>query len=34
MKTSQIIILLTIVIGSTFVGIMSIFDLPQSVAGW
>jgi len=34
MKTSQIFILLTIVIGGAFVGIMSVFDLPQSVAGW
>jgi hypothetical protein len=34
MKPSQIFILLTIVIGGAFVGIMSAFDLPQSVAGW
>ncbi|MBK8605011.1 MAG: C4-dicarboxylate ABC transporter [Saprospiraceae bacterium] len=34
MKPSQIFILLTIVIGGAFLGIMSVFDLPQSVAGW
>ena len=34
MKPSQIFILLTIVIGGAFLGIMSAFDLPQSVAGW
>jgi hypothetical protein len=34
MKTSQIFIILALVMGGTFLGIMSIFDLPQSVAGW
>ena len=34
MKPSQIFILLTIDIGGAFLGIMSVFDLPQSVAGW
>ena len=34
MSTSQIFIISAMVLGGTFLGIMSIFDLPQSVAGW
>ena len=34
MSTSQIFIISAMVLGGTFWGIMSIFDLPQSVAGW
>jgi hypothetical protein len=34
MKTSQIFIISTIIIGVTFFGVMSLFELPQSVMGW
>ncbi len=34
MSTSQIFIISAMVLCGTFLGIMSIFDLPQSVAGW
>lgn len=34
MKTSQIFIISTIIIGVTFFGIMTVFELPQSMMGW
>ena len=34
MKTSQIFIISAIVISTTFFGILSVFDLPESVTEW
>lgn len=34
MKTSQIFIISTIIIGVTFFGIMTVFELPQLMMGW
>ncbi|WP_293005229.1 C4-dicarboxylate ABC transporter [Nitrosomonas sp.] len=34
MKTSQIFVVSAIVITATFFGILSIFDLPESVTDW
>ena len=34
MKTSQIFIISTIIIGVTFFAVMSLFELPQSMMGW
>ncbi|MBY0474740.1 MAG: C4-dicarboxylate ABC transporter [Nitrosomonas sp.] len=34
MKTSQIFVISAIVITATFFGILSIFDLPESVTDW
>lgn len=34
MKTSQVFIISAIVISSTFFGILSVFELPQSAMEW
>lgn len=34
MKTSQIFIISAIVISITFFGVLSVFDLPESVTDW
>jgi hypothetical protein len=34
MKTSQIFIISAIIISGTFFGILSLFELPQSVTEW
>ncbi len=34
MKTSQIFVISAIVISVTFFGILSVFDLPESVTEW
>jgi hypothetical protein len=34
MKTSQIFIISIIIIGVTFFGIMTVFELPQLMMGW
>lgn len=34
MKTSKIFIISIVIIGVTFFGVMALFELPQSMAGW
>lgn len=34
MKTSQIFVISALIISSTFLGILSLFDLPESVTEW